>query len=169
MTDNEIKCDTVINDLYGVLDDLNSGFAADTIEAAIELINRQRAEIKRLEIELKAMRGAANSFKADVKRLQEAEAKRMLESAPPLVIRNNKIPAQELAEMINLGVISTDIEDAEIETMAFDIDDIVASMKNEPNYVKEVTENIIAKAEGLNVTTDQLECFLNKMVAGEEK
>lgn len=82
---------------------------------ALNLIKHQRAEIERLEIELKAMRGAANSFQAEFKRLHEAEAKRMQETAAPLVIRNNKIPAQELAKMIEIGVISTDIEDADIE------------------------------------------------------
>jgi uncharacterized coiled-coil DUF342 family protein len=35
----------------------------------IALINRQKAEIERLETELKAMRGAANSYKAEVERL----------------------------------------------------------------------------------------------------
>ena len=35
----------------------------------LDLINRQKAEIERLETELKAMRGAANSYKAEVERL----------------------------------------------------------------------------------------------------
>lgn len=35
-----------------------------------DLIKRQKAEIERLEIELQAMRGAANSYKAEVERLQ---------------------------------------------------------------------------------------------------
>ena len=37
---------------------------------ALDLINRQQAKIANLEIELKAMRGAANSYKAEVERLQ---------------------------------------------------------------------------------------------------
>ena len=89
---------------------------------AINLIHRQKADIERLEIELKAMRGAANSFKADVKKLQEVEAKRLQEMVTPLVIRNNKISAQELAEMIKFGVISTNIEDAEIERLEVEKD-----------------------------------------------
>lgn len=40
---------------------------------ALDLINRQQAEIDRLNIELKTMRGAANGFKAEVERLQKAE------------------------------------------------------------------------------------------------
>ena len=35
-----------------------------------EIINRQKAEIEKLNIELKAMRGSANSYKAEVERLQ---------------------------------------------------------------------------------------------------
>ena len=38
---------------------------------ALDLINRQQAKIANLEIELKAMRGAANSYKAEVERLEE--------------------------------------------------------------------------------------------------
>lgn len=70
------------------------------IGEAKDLINRQRAEIKRLEIELKAMRGAANSFKADVKRLQEAEAKRILETAPRLFIRTDEPIDDLVKEMV---------------------------------------------------------------------
>lgn len=43
-------------------------------EDALDLINRQKAEIERLKVELKAMRGAANSYKAEVERLREAYA-----------------------------------------------------------------------------------------------
>lgn len=39
----------------------------------ISLINRQQAEIERLNIELKAMRGAANYYKAENERLQKEE------------------------------------------------------------------------------------------------
>ena len=40
-------------------------------DLALSLINRQQAKIANLEIELKAMRGAANSYKAEVERLEE--------------------------------------------------------------------------------------------------
>lgn len=49
---------------------------------ALDLINRQKEEVERLEIELKAMRGAANSYKAEVERLEaefEAEFERRCE------------------------------------------------------------------------------------------
>lgn len=42
---------------------------AKTISLALDLINRLQAEKQNLEIELKAMRGAANSYKAENKRL----------------------------------------------------------------------------------------------------
>lgn len=38
---------------------------------ALDLINRQKAENEKLNIELKAMRGAANSYKAEVERLKK--------------------------------------------------------------------------------------------------
>ena len=40
---------------------------------ALDLINRQQAEIDRLNIDLKAMRGAANSWKAEVQRICKKE------------------------------------------------------------------------------------------------
>lgn len=39
----------------------------------VVLINRQKAEIDRLNIDLKAMRGAANSWKAEVQRICKKE------------------------------------------------------------------------------------------------
>lgn len=45
-------------------------------KATLDLINRQKRRIHWLEIELKAMRGAANAFKADNERL-----KKLLEEA----------------------------------------------------------------------------------------
>ena len=41
------------------------------MEDALDLINRQKAEIEKLTIDLKAMRGAANSYKAEIKRITE--------------------------------------------------------------------------------------------------
>ena len=41
---------------------------------ALDLINRQKAEIENLGIELKAMRGVSNSYKAKVKRLNESKS-----------------------------------------------------------------------------------------------
>ena len=40
---------------------------------ALDLIKRQQAEIDRLNIDLKAMRGAANSWKAEVERICKKE------------------------------------------------------------------------------------------------
>lgn len=45
----------------------------DIMKKALDLINRQKAEIERLDIELRAMRGAANSYKLDNQRIR-AEA-----------------------------------------------------------------------------------------------
>ena len=49
------------------------------VRNALDLINHQKAEIERLEIELKAMRGAANSYKAEVERLEKDLIKCKLE------------------------------------------------------------------------------------------
>lgn len=43
----------------------------DNVEDVVDLINRQKAENEKLNIELKAMRGAANSYKAEVERLKK--------------------------------------------------------------------------------------------------
>ena len=43
------------------------------LKEAYRLIKRQQAEIDRLNIDLKAMRGAANSWKAEVKRICKKE------------------------------------------------------------------------------------------------
>ena len=45
----------------------------NTISYALDLIKRQQAEIDRLNIDLKAMRGAANSWKAEVQRICKRE------------------------------------------------------------------------------------------------
>lgn len=52
-------------------DILRDGCATELMRDAIDLINSKNAEIDRLEVELKAMRGAANSYKAEVERLQK--------------------------------------------------------------------------------------------------
>lgn len=46
------------------------GIVANAINDALSTIARQKAEIDKLDIELKAMRGAANSYKAEVERLK---------------------------------------------------------------------------------------------------
>ena len=47
----------------------NENCTDDLFGLAIDLINRQKAEIERLNVEIKAMRGAANSYKLEYKRL----------------------------------------------------------------------------------------------------
>ena len=46
------------------------GDAITNLTNALDLINRQEAEKQNLEIEFQAMRGAANSYKAEVERLK---------------------------------------------------------------------------------------------------
>lgn len=69
----------------------------------LDLINRQRAENERLNVELKAMRGAANSYKLEYNRLlqklQQAKSKAIKEFAKFIIdksengiIRNMDIP-----------------------------------------------------------------------------
>ena len=55
-----------------------SGMCADFLPSLLDLINRQKAEIERLTVELVGMRGAANSYKmhydnakAEIERLKE--------------------------------------------------------------------------------------------------
>lgn len=77
LTDNEIvkalECcigDTDGKDCFGCplyeIDDCQAHLNL----AALDLINRLQAEKQNLEIELQAMRGAANSYKAEIKKLR---------------------------------------------------------------------------------------------------
>ena len=49
----------------------NTPFYTAAAKVALDLINRQKAEIEKLSIELKAMRNAANSYKAECEKLRE--------------------------------------------------------------------------------------------------
>ena len=66
-------------------------------EEILDLINRQMAEMEKLEIELKAMRGAANSYKAEVERLQ-LEVEAVEELINPLPFKSNFDKAIETAK-----------------------------------------------------------------------
>lgn len=61
MTDNKLEYDGVIANLNAMLDDLSASFGTNTIEAAIDLINRQRALIKAMTQNLKAMSNIAKA------------------------------------------------------------------------------------------------------------
>lgn len=80
MTDNEIikalACcsKTELGNLCSVCPkfDKDNDFCQEELhESALDLIKRQQEEIEMLDINLKSMRGAANSFKAEVERLKE--------------------------------------------------------------------------------------------------
>lgn len=64
MNDSEI-----IKGLQRMSNEDPDGFSS----VVLDLINRQQAEIDRLNIDLKAMRGAANSWKAEVQRICKKE------------------------------------------------------------------------------------------------
>ena len=69
MNDNEI-----INNFKILVYDFRGNCGVKTYEvlkATFDLINRQKAEIEKLNIELKAMRGSANFYKAEVERLEK--------------------------------------------------------------------------------------------------
>lgn len=79
MTDNEIiraleccikgKCITKNCPLKGT-EDISSRCVSKLMQYALDLINRQQADNEKLNVELKAMRGAANSYKAEIERLK---------------------------------------------------------------------------------------------------
>jgi SepF-like predicted cell division protein (DUF552 family) len=82
MTDNEIF-KALKESKYKVNGVVTRGFYLDPelFNQVVDLINRQKEEneelqrkISELEIELKAMRGAANSYKAEVERLKNRKA-----------------------------------------------------------------------------------------------
>lgn len=69
MTDNEII--KVLED-YKNSKILQTENGVISIGDILNLINRQKAENEKLNIEIQAMRGVANSYKAEVERLQKA-------------------------------------------------------------------------------------------------
>lgn len=80
LTDNEIKkalerCTSDIPPCISCKYDADSitcdGCMGELMKDALDLIDRRDAEIERLEIELKAMRGAANSYKLECERLRK--------------------------------------------------------------------------------------------------
>ena len=70
-----------------------------TAEYALKQINRLKAENEKLTIELKAMRGAANSYKAEVERLKEED-------------KNQKLVLEEIEDFINPLPFETDFAKA---------------------------------------------------------
>lgn len=72
MNDSEKNAMLVLQKMCDVKSTENT-IVAETINTLYNLINRQQAEIDRLNIDLKAMRGAANSWKAEVQRICKKE------------------------------------------------------------------------------------------------
>jgi hypothetical protein len=85
MTDNELEYDGVVANLNAMLDDLNAGFGMDTIEAAIDHINRQKIEIASLNYEnlqmiasikhlrAKAIKDFAERLKTHTRKMQSSD------------------------------------------------------------------------------------------------
>lgn len=94
---------------------------------AYKLINRQQAEIERLNIELKTMRGAANGFKAEVEKLQTEK---------DLFIRNysnfQKELLKEFAERVKTAFCA-EFDELIPSIMADKIDEIYKEMVGENN------------------------------------
>lgn len=97
-------------------------------QEAINLINHQKSEIDKLDIELKAMRGAANSYKAEVERLK-ADNK--------IYIEANKVIGYQ-----------RDQRDKEIDELQKQIDGLdVRENKIKAEAYKEFAEALSNKAE----------------------
>lgn len=109
MTDNEIikalECCCTLNGV-GCRNcpqyDIHSAMCVkNLIRNTLDLINRQKAEIEGLNVELKSMRGAANSYKLENERLLQK-----LQQAKSEAIK-------EFAEELEYFVLNEDIEVAE--------------------------------------------------------
>ena len=72
MNDSEKNAMLVLQKMCDIKSTENT-IVAETINTLYNLIKRQQAEIDRLNIDLKAMRGAANSWKAEVQRICKRE------------------------------------------------------------------------------------------------
>ena len=123
----------------------------DVDELILDLINRQKAEIEaliagqetlqkyrdeeinRLEIELKAMRGAANSYKAEVERL-ERSAKQWEDTAKDLYISRENIKAEavkEFAERLKEKATPHYFDNTHFAVKVEEIDNLVKEMVGE--------------------------------------
>ena len=67
--DNGMSDEDIIKDLEEMVEYPHYYEEGQTLKSVLDLINRLKAENEKLNIELKAMRGAANSYKAEVERL----------------------------------------------------------------------------------------------------
>jgi hypothetical protein len=72
MNDSEKNAMLVLQKMCDIKSTENT-IVAETINTLYNLIKRQQAEIERLNIDLKAMRGAANSWKVEVQRICKKE------------------------------------------------------------------------------------------------
>ena len=72
LTDSEIvkALESYIKDIGCAKCDFKDKYLLTVLKSALALINRLQEEKQNLEVELQAMRGAANSYKAEVERLK---------------------------------------------------------------------------------------------------
>ena len=107
------------------------------IKQALDLINRLKAENEKLNIELKAMRGAANSYKAEVERLQSAN------SYQKGLIDRMYIGQKSLVDYAKSEAIKEFAERLITESAWFDsnYDEWLISKDDIDNLVKEMTES----------------------------
>jgi hypothetical protein len=142
MNDNEIKKALECCSVFGLCHKCpyanTHNCANQSAKDTLDLINRQRAEIERLEIELKAMRGAANSYKAEVERLGSL-AEELVDGNEAWVSDNC-----ELRKKLKTAKSEAIRDFAESVKMAFyyEFDEIIPSIMADriDNLVKEMTE-----------------------------
>ena len=99
-------------------------------KCTLDLINRQKAEVSKLqcknselEIELKAMRGAANSYKAEVERLRSCDMQ--IEVSKKLEAEIKSEAYKELAERLKN---SPSVTNCENEWLYLDIDNLLTEL-----------------------------------------
>lgn len=99
MNDSEKNAMLVLQKMCDIKSTENT-IVAETINTLYNLIKRQQAEIERLNIDLKAMRGAANSYKAHYEDLksENLETIKILKTAKSEAVRKF---AEKLKEYCN--------------------------------------------------------------------
>ena len=140
MTDNEKMTDNeIIKELNLRIDD----FSRETLD----LIKRQKAEIERLNVELKAMRGSANSYKLENERLQKnIDGLNIFTTNHMKVIRLRAI--KEFAERICNGRVSNDPV-----VIAVRAELVVIAARTELECMKEMTEELKNDDTKNNIST----------------
>ena len=129
-----VQVDTDVCDVCPLYDKESGCLEVDIRVPALNLINRLKAENEKLTIELKAMRGSANSYKSEVERL-EAQHREMCIGMKVLKKKALKEFAERFREKASSSVMSCQgyeiYETKQYQISAVDFDNLLEEMEKQ--------------------------------------